>query len=141
MSLTICFYFIKGLGMFRLATVCFVAAGFLAVSAMGYAQDEKKTKGKSGFGDPEAAFKKMDENSDGKVSKDEFKKVQNAQAEKMAEKGFDGLKKAFADKPDLIDKAFALMDTNKDGFLDLEEFKTGREKTRELMKDIFKKKE
>ncbi len=124
--------------MFRIATMCFVAAGFLAISAMGFAQDEKKTKGKA---DPEAAFKKMDENSDGKVSKEEFKKAQTAQAEKMAEKGFDGLKKAYADKPDLIDKAFALMDTNKDGFLDLEEFKTGREKTRELMKDIFKKKE
>jgi hypothetical protein len=36
---------------------------------------------------------------------------------------------------------FAAMDTNKDGFLDLEEFKTGREKNRELMKEIFKKKE
>ena len=55
--------------------------------------------------------------------------------------GKDFLKKAFADKPDLQDKMFAAMDTNKDGFLDLEEYKTGREKTRELMKDIFKKKE
>lgn len=127
--------------MFRFATVCFVAAGFLAVSAMGYAQDEKKTKGKGAFNDPEAVFKKMDENGDGKVSKEEFKKAQTAQAEKMAEKGFDGLKKAFADKPDLQDKMFAAMDTNKDGFLNLEEFKTGREKVRELMKDSLKKKE
>lgn len=127
--------------MFRIATVCFVAAGFLAISAMGYAQDEKKGKGKGGFGDPEAVFKKMDENSDGKVSKEEFKKAQKAQADKMAEKGFDVLKKAYADKPDLLDKVFAAMDTNKDGFLDLEEYKSGREKTRELMKDIFKKKE
>ena len=127
--------------MFRLATVCFVAAGFLAVSAMGFAQDEKKTKGKGGLGDPEAAFKKMDENGDGKVSKEEFKKAQNAMAEKMAESGKDFLKKAFANKPDLHEKMFEAMDTNKDGFLDLEEFKTGREKTRELMKDIFKKKE
>lgn len=127
--------------MLRFAMVCFVAAGFLAVSAMGFAQDEKKTKGKGGFGDPEAVFKKMDENGDGKVSKEEFKKAQTAQAEKMAEKGFEGLKKAYADKPDLLDKMFAAMDTNKDGYLDLEEFKTGREKTRELTKEIFKKKE
>lgn len=52
--------------------------------------------------DPEAAFKKLDTNSDGKVSKDEFK----AKA-KDAEKA---------------DKAFAKMDKNSDGFLSLEEF-------------------
>ena len=83
----------------------------------------------------------VDENGDGKVSKEEFKKAQNAMAEKMAESGKDFLKKAFAGKPELHDKMFAAMDTNKDGFLDLEEYKTGREKSRELMKEIFKKKE
>jgi len=52
--------------------------------------------------DPEVAFKKLDTNSDGKVSKDEYK----AKA-KDAEKA---------------DKAFAKLDKNSDGFLSLEEF-------------------
>jgi len=127
--------------MIRMASVVALAFGFLSLSVVGFAQDEKKGKGKGAFADPEAQFKRMDENGDGKVSKEEFKKAQNTMAEKMAEAGKDGLKKAFTDKPDLLDKMFAAMDTNKDGYLSLEEFKTGREKTRELMKDLFKKKD
>ncbi|MFN6051420.1 MAG: EF-hand domain-containing protein [Planctomycetia bacterium] len=126
--------------MIRFASVVALAFGFLSLSVVGFAQDEKKGKGKGALADPEMAFKRLYENGDGKVSKEEFKKAQNAMAEKMAEAGKDGLKKAFTDKPDLLDKMFAAMDTNKDGYLSLEEFKTGREKTRELMKDLFKKK-
>lgn len=51
---------------------------------------------------PEEAFKKMDTNSDGKVSKDEFK----AKAKDAAK----------------ADAAFAKKDKNSDGFLSLEEF-------------------
>jgi len=127
--------------MIRMASVVALAFGFLSLSVVGFAQDEKKGKGKGAFADPEAQFKRMDENGDGKVSKEEFKKAQNTMAEKMAEKGFDNLKKAFTDKPILLDKMFTAQDTNKDGYLSLEEFKTGREKTRELMKDVFKKKD
>lgn len=127
--------------MIRMASVVALAFGFLSLSVVGFAQDEKKGKGKGAFADPEAQFKRMDENGDGKVSKEEFKKAQNTMAEKMAEAGKDGLKKAFTDKPDLLDKMFAAQDTNKDGYLSLEEFKTGREKTRELRKDLFKKKD
>lgn len=127
--------------MIRFAGVVAVAVGFLSLSVVGFAQDEKKAKGKGGFGDPEMAFKRMDENGDGKLSKEEFKKAQTTIAEKMAEKGFDNLKKAFTEKPELLDKLFAINDTNKDGYLSLEEFKKGNEKTRELMKDVFKKKD
>ncbi len=53
--------------------------------------------------DPDAAFKKMDKNSDGKVSKEEF--VASAKDAAKA------------------DKAFAQKDKDNDGFLTLEEFK------------------
>lgn len=53
--------------------------------------------------DPEAAFKKLDKNGDGKVSKEEF----TAKAKDAAK----------------ADKAFAKLDKNGDGFLTLEEFK------------------
>jgi len=74
--------------MIRMASVVALAFGFLSLSVVGFAQDEKKGKGKGAFADPEAQFKRMDENGDGKVSKEEFKKAQNTMAEKMAEAGF-----------------------------------------------------
>lgn len=53
--------------------------------------------------DPEAAFKKLDKNGDGKVSKEEF----TAKAKDAAK----------------AEKAFAKLDKNGDGSLSLEEFK------------------
>jgi len=53
--------------------------------------------------DPEAVFKKMDKNSDGKLSKEEF----SAKAKDAEKAG----------------KVFAKKDKNGDGFLSLEEFK------------------
>ena len=58
--------------------------------------------------DPEAMFKKMDKNSDGKVSKEEF----SAKAKDAAK----------------ADKAFAKLDKDGDGSLTLEEFKARAKK-------------
>src|SRR5262245_6655477 len=68
-------------------------------------------KGKKKKGDVEAQFKKLDTNSDGKLTKEEFAKV--------SELG----KKNQAGKPKKIDALFSRLDTNSDGFLSLEEFK------------------
>lgn len=57
--------------------------------------------------DPAAAFKKLDKNSDGKLTLEEFK---GKREEAEAKKGFDR------------------MDANKDGGVSLEEFKAAREK-------------
>ena len=57
--------------MIRMASVVALAFGFLSLSVVGFAQDEKKGKGKGAFADPEAQFKRMDENGDGKVSKED----------------------------------------------------------------------
>jgi Ca2+-binding EF-hand superfamily protein len=78
--------------------------------------DEAKAKGKGGKGtkkmNPEALFKKLDANGDGKISPDEFKK--------LAELGKGGKLK---EHPEVLEKIFGRLDTNKDGSLSLEEFK------------------
>jgi Ca2+-binding EF-hand superfamily protein len=56
--------------------------------------------------DPEAIFKKMDKNSDGKVTKEEFSAVAKDAAK--------------------ADKAFAKLDKDGDGSLTLEEFKAAK---------------
>jgi Ca2+-binding EF-hand superfamily protein len=65
--------------------------------------DEKKP-------DAAAQFKKLDANSDGKLSKEEF------------------VGKRKADKADKAGKTFAKKDKNKDGSLSLEEFSAGMKK-------------
>lgn len=57
---------------------------------------------------PEETFKKMDKNSDSKLSLEEF------------------IGKRTAEKADAAKKAFARLDKNSDGSLDLEEFKAPR---------------
>lgn len=78
-----------------------LALGALTVNA----EDAKKGEGKKM--DPEAAFKKKDADSNGKLTKEEFTKG------------------APADKADGMAKRFEAMDKNKDGSVDLEEFKAG----------------
>lgn len=67
------------------------------------AQDKKKP-------DPEAQFKKMDKNSDSKLSLDEFKG------------------KRTGDKATKAEETFKRKDKDSDGFLSLEEFKAGGKK-------------
>jgi hypothetical protein len=78
-----------------------------AFSASVHAADDAKGKGKAkgGKGDPAAAFAKLDKNSDGKISKEEF--MASPAAQKDAAKAEESFKKR---------------DKNGDGFLSKEEF-------------------
>jgi Ca2+-binding EF-hand superfamily protein len=71
---------------------------------------------------PEAVFKRIDTNGDGKISREEFKA--------FIEKSLKGKK---SDKPELIDKLFDRLDTNGDGYLSLDEFKQLRELREKLL--------
>jgi hypothetical protein len=93
-----------------------LAGALLMLATAGSAADPPVDQAKkSQRGDPEAVFKRIDTNGDGKISKDEFK----AFIEK-ASKG----KKLNAE---LIEKLFGRLDTDGDGYLSLEEFKGLRE--------------
>jgi Ca2+-binding EF-hand superfamily protein len=83
-----------------------VLAGVLAVPAFAADKADAKKKG------PEAAFKKLDSNNDGKLSKTEFAKI----AEKRKNKGKPV-------KEGAIDKRFGKLDTNNDGSVSADEFK------------------
>ena len=61
-------------------------------------------------GDPEAAFKKMDKDSDGKLTLEEFKG------------------KRMGDKATKAEERFKKLDKNDDKSLNLEEFKAGQRK-------------
>jgi hypothetical protein len=102
----------------------------LALATAGSAADPPADQPKKNQrGDPEAVFKRIDTNGDGKISKDEFK----AFIEK-ASKG----KKLNAE---LIDKLFGRLDTDGDGYLSLEEFKALRDLRDRLVEKKKAKKE
>jgi hypothetical protein len=101
-----------------------LAAGMLAFSFGDSRADAPGGKANGQRGNPEAVFKKIDTNGDGKLSKDEFRA--------FIEKATNGTRK---EKPELIDKLFERLDENGDGYLSLEEFK----KLRELREKIAEK--
>src|SRR3954454_20781075 len=95
-----------------LGLVIVAAGGAQADDAPG-GKGKGKGKGKGLFRrDPEVLFQKMDANSDGKVTREEFKSfLENA--------GEGNLK----DRPKRVERIFDKLDANGDGSLSLEEFK------------------
>ncbi|HMO36071.1 MAG TPA: EF-hand domain-containing protein [Gemmatales bacterium] len=87
----------------------------------GMAQDEKRKKG-GNRANPEETFKRMDENSDGKVTFEEFKKWASSN-ERMA--------KAAEKDPEFLEKSYHRIDTKKSGSFNLEEYKEYRKKQEE----------
>lgn len=79
-----------------------LAAGFCAPLVLS-AQDKKNQ-------DPEAVFKRLDKNSDNKLTKEEY--IGNTEGEKKTKK----------------EDRFKNLDKDKDNFLSLEEFKAGIKK-------------
>lgn len=102
----------------------------LLCQAVVVADDDDKGKGKNGkrgAGDPEAMFKRMDADGNGKVTKEEYTKFQEAVQEKLKDKGKGGAGKGAG----LGDRLFTMMDADKDGSITLDEFKKAREKMAE----------
>ena len=81
----------------------------LSVSAWTYADETKPGEGRQR--DPAAAFQRLDADGNGKLSKEEFKK--------LATLG-QGI---FKDRPEVLDRLFERLDADKDGALSLDEYK------------------
>lgn len=96
------------------------AVAILASSVVPASAADKAAKKR----DPEQIFKKLDANSDGKVSKDEFNRL----ADRLA-------KKLDADKAkEMATKLFEKLDADKDGSISAEEAKKLNEVRREVGK-------
>ena len=89
--------------------LCLVGVAAIALAAVG--RVEGADDGAKGKRDAGAMFKRLDANSDGKITPDEFKK--------LAEAGKGRLK----DKPELLDRMFKRLDANNDGSLSADELK------------------
>src|SRR5947209_2786348 len=92
--------------------------GVLVLAAGLARADDEKEKPRPGAGlrNPEALFKKLDANGDGKVTKEEFTKFFEQVAAGRLK-----------DRPQLIEKLFEKLDANGDGSLTLDEFKKIKE--------------
>lgn len=102
--------------MIRLVIV--TAAALVMVAGSVFADDNTPAAGKKKFagkGGTEMIFKKLDENKDGKLSKDEFKKV----SELRKKAGAGEAEKA----KERSEKMFDKLDENSDGYLSADEFK------------------
>jgi Ca2+-binding EF-hand superfamily protein len=121
----------KYVSLFTLAAAVAFAGGLFA------ADDEKKDEKPKGKALAGKMFEKMDANSDGKVSKDEFKKFFE---ERLKDKG-KGEKAG-----ELMVRLFDKADANADGYLNKEEFAKlaellgDREKLKEMLKEKRKDK-
>jgi Ca2+-binding EF-hand superfamily protein len=83
-------------------------AVLMSATLVSAAEDAEKGKGKR---DGAVVFKRLDANSDGKITAEEFKK--------LGEAGKGRLK----DKPEMLDRLFKRLDANNDGSLSQDELK------------------
>ena len=99
---------------FSLSVLTVALAAFLGAQAALAAEGKQGKEGKRPPMDPEKIFAKLDANSDGSITKDEFNK---GPFEKMDE--------------ERRKTVFGRMDANGDGKVSLDEFKTAHEKMKE----------
>ncbi len=98
-----------------------LSIGTFAVTAAEEPKEEKKEEKKSfGGRDPGTAFKKMDADGDGTVTKEEFKKGFGSGFGKGRPEG-----KAPEGRGELADRMFDRLDADKNGKLTEEEYKKG----------------
>jgi hypothetical protein len=114
-----------------------LAAFVLAMGPAGVTgQDrEQQKKGLFGKGDPEAMFKKLDADGDGKLTKKEFLKVLEPIKDMLKDKLGD--KAEFLDK--VMDRMWQQIDPDGKG-VTLDQFKERMGKFKDFGKDLFKKK-
>jgi len=104
-------------------TITALAAAFV-LSGIAAAADDKSTAAGSRpaagkHRDPEAIFKRIDADADGKITAEEFKKA----GERLRERAARAKPEARAGKGQGGGRIFERLDTNKDGAISLEEFK------------------
>ena len=94
-------------------------AAFSFIATVSFAADDEK-KPPAGTVDKSKLFEKMDADSDGKVTKEEYKKFREQAAEKLKDSGKGG---NIAGKLDgILDKLFEKMDADGDGKVTKAEF-------------------
>lgn len=108
-------------------TIIALAVTFAFCGIAAAADDKPTAKGPRAQGakqrDPEAVFKRIDTNGDGKISKEEFEKAGERLRERTRERGTGPKAGASASKGKIGDRIFERLDANKDGTLSLDEFK------------------